>query len=160
MIVKLDHFPKDRGENIKKMKPPPSWFIFDYVLNEKASWKCRKRCEKTLWKTNMAGQCASLLFSSQKFPTVVRQKWALKCWKSFSVLPFTHLHPNTFGIWSFCQGRLIAFHFSKPELFAPLALLFNSLQNLLPSNSRILMCSFGTGWTEGGLGLVPEMKWF
>ena len=55
------------GVKIKKyLKPPPSWFIFDYVLNEKASWKCRKRCEKTLWKTNMAGQCASFQRFTQK----------------------------------------------------------------------------------------------
>ena len=52
------------GENKKYLKPPPNWFLFDYVLNEKASWKCRRRCEKTLWKTNMAGQCASF----QRFP--------------------------------------------------------------------------------------------
>ena len=31
ILVKLDHFPRDRGENNKCLKPPPSLFFFEGV---------------------------------------------------------------------------------------------------------------------------------
>ena len=66
---------------------------------------------------------------------------------SFSVLPLTNLDPNTFGIWSFLQGRLIALHFAKAEFLTSLTLLLDGLQNLFPSNGRRDVV-FGTGWRE------------
>ena len=39
MLVKLDHFPRDRGENKKCLKPPPSFLFPKYPLSV-SEWTC------------------------------------------------------------------------------------------------------------------------
>ena len=65
-------------------------------------------CEKPTWLDNVP-LCCSL---HEKNPYSCSTKMISSA-SGFSVLPLANLDPNTFGIWSLCQCRLIAFHFAK-----------------------------------------------
>ena len=141
-------------------------------------------CEKPTWLDNVP-LCCSL---HEKNPYSCSTKMISSA-SGFSVLPLANLHPNTFGIWSLCQCRLIAFHFAKEsksvrevrssaleklrDTNVLISQLFQSGASYLPytfawwplkSSSFELFWRdvfFWNGWKkEGGLGLVTEMKWF
>ena len=125
MIVKLDHFPK------VGVKKEHNWnhHLVDLYLTMfwtkrplgNAEKDVKGPCEKPTWLDNvpLCKDFPQKGFHNQQavfFTFFVPYSCSTKMISSasgFSVLPLANLDPNTFGIWSLCQCRLIAFHFAK-----------------------------------------------